>query len=510
MELNLQRQPITINEVVYDGYAEHPIECDALLPDYCPDIVKILKCNVAAAISSAQAAGERVMIEGTATAHVYYASENGRICRAEYKIPFSRHTDLRAPASDPVISVIPSVDYVNCRAVSQRRIDIRGALTFKIKVVDQRQEEVISDAAGGGLQLRRDMMHVTELAGQSESSFSVAEELEIGYGKPPVGSIVRVDCRVNIHDYKIIAGKVVCKGDFMLHVCYQPVDLERQLEVMEYTLPLSQIIDSEGTDEECVCDVEMFVASCDVTPKLNEDGEYMLLSLDATIRAVVGSHRHMEIPVASDCYSTTHDCQCRHKRLGFMRLNHLLRESVMHKATLDLPEGIKSVLDAWCEVDNLSWKAEGTELTINMRLTVSIFASMEDGESLYFEQSEELSKGIPLGDGADGISFDPSADVLSCAYNIVGNEKIDLRCEVVVRGGIYRHLVTNSIIEISVDENKPKIKVQNKLYIYYADEGESIWSIAKRYNTSATAVWEENSASDDILPSKTMLLIPIV
>jgi len=510
MELNLQRQPITINEVVHDGYAEHPIECDALLPDYCPDIVKILKCSVTTSISLAQATGERVMIEGAATAHVYYASLNGRICRAEYKIPFSRQVDLRAAVSDPVISVLPSVDYVNCRAVNQRRIDIRGALTFRVKVVDQRQEEVVGDATGGGIQLRRDMMHVTELAGQSESSFPISEELEIGYGKPPVGSIVRVEHRVNIHDYKIIAGKVVCKGDFMLHIAYQPVDLERNLEIMEYTLPLSQIIDSEGTDEECVCDVEMFVSSCDITPKLNDDGEFMILSVEASVRAVVGSHRHMEIPVASDCYSTMFDCQCKHKKLGFVRLNELLRESVMHKATLDLPEGVKSVLDAWCEVDNLSWKAEGSELTINMRLTIGMFTSMEDGESLYFEQSDELSKSVSLGFSADGVSFDPSADVLSCAYNIVGNEKIDLRCEVVVRGGIYRHLSTNSIVEIAVDENKPKLKVQNKLFIYYADAGESIWSIAKRYNTSATAVWEENSASDDILPAKTMLLIPIV
>lgn len=510
MELNLQRQPITINEVVYDGFVEHPIECDAMLPDYCPDIVKVLKCNVATAVSSAQTSGERVMIEGTATAQVYYASENGRICRAEYKIPFSKTVEMRGPTADPVTSVIPSVDYVNCRSVNQRRIDIRGALTFKIKVIDQKQEHVVSDASGGGIQIRRDMMHVTELVSQSDSAFSVSEELEVGYGKPPVGSIVRSDCRVNMQDYKIISGKVVCKGDFMLHVCYQPADLEKQLEIMEYTLPLSQIIDSEGTDEECVCDVEMFVTGCDVTPKLNDEGEYMTLALNAAVKAVVGSHRHKEIPMASDCYSTQYDCQCKHKKLGFMRLSDLLRETVMHKATLDLPEGVKSVLDAWCEVDGLNWKAEANDLKMSMRLTIGMFTSMENGEALYFEQSEDIDKDVPLHYNAENVHFDPSADVLSCAYNIVGNEKIDLRCEIAVRGSVYRGMTADSISEIAVDENKPKVKEQNKLYIYYADEGESIWNIAKQYNTSATAVWEENSATHDILPEKAMLLIPIV
>ena len=43
MELNLQRQTVTVNEAVYSGAVEQPLECDVLLPDYCPDIQKILR-----------------------------------------------------------------------------------------------------------------------------------------------------------------------------------------------------------------------------------------------------------------------------------------------------------------------------------------------------------------------------------------------------------------------------------------------------------------------------------
>lgn len=510
MELNLQRQPITINEVVYDGLAEHPIECDALLPDYCPDIVKILKCNIATAVGSSAVNGERVMLDGVATAHVYYASERGQIRHTEYKIPFSKTVDLRAPVSNPVITVMPSVDYVNCRAVNQRRLDIRGAITFKVKVIDQKEEQIISDAAGGGLQLRRDMMHVTELAGQHESVFAVAEELEIGYGKAPVGNVVRTECRVNVGEYKIIAGKVVAKADLLLHVCYQPVDSEKPLEVMEYSLPLSQIIDADGVDEQCVCDVDMHVTSCEVNPRQDNDGEYSMLSVDASIKAVVGSHRHMEIPVASDCYSTQYDCQSKQKRLNFIRLDEILRENVMHKATLDLPEGVRTVLDSWCDVDHLAWKCEQRELHLSLRLTVSMFTIMEDGEALYFEQTEEVEKTVALQNPIDNVHFDPAADIISCTYNIVGTEKIDIRCEILVKGCVYRPVSSSSIVEISIDENAEKVKERNKLYIYYADEGESIWDIAKRYNTSATAIWEENAANEDILPAKAMLLIPIL
>lgn len=510
MELNLQRQPITVNEVVFDGLAEQPIECDALLPDYCPDIVKILKCTVSTAISSSIISGDRFTIEGMATAHVFYSGEGNQIRHTEYKIPFAKQVELRSAPNDPVVTVLPNVDYVNCRAVNQRRIDIRGAVTFKVKVTDQKQEQVISDASGGGLQVRRELLPVTELLGQTDSSFTISEELDLGYGKSPVGTIIRVDSRVNVQDYKVIAGKVVCKADFMLHICYQPVEAAAPLEVMEYTLPLSQIIDSDGSDENSVCDVGMFVQSCDVRPAQDGDGEYRRLSLDASVRAVVASHRHKEVAVASDCYSTKFESSCKRRRVGFLRLCDQLREAMMHKASLDLPEGVKTVLDAWCEIENLAWKYEKPELELNLRLVVSMFAQMEDGECRYFEQTEEMSRKVAVQNACESILFEPTADILSCAYNIAAGEKIDIRCEVLVKGSVHCNVSCEALSEIAIDETNTKPKEQNKLYLYYADEGESVWNIAKQYNTAAGAIWEENNVEQDILPQKAMLLIPIV
>ena len=510
MELNLQRQPITVNEVVYDGFAEQPIECDAQLPDYCPDIVKILKCTVSTAVAGSAVSGDRLSIEGMATAHVYYAGEGGNIRHADYKIPFQKAVELRLATNDPVVSVLPSVDYVNCRAVNQRRIDIRGAITFKVKVTDQKQEEVISDATGGGVQLRREMIPVTDMIGQHESGFTVSEELDLGYGKSPMGTIIRSDSRVNVQDFKVIAGKIVCKADFMLHICYQPVEPAAPLEVMEYTLPLSQIIDAEGVDDGCLCDVEMFVQSCDARPAQDGDGEYRRLSLDAAIKAVVASHRHREVPVASDCYSTKYESGCKRRRVNFLRLCEQLRETMMHKASLDLPEGVKTVLDAWCEVENLGWKYEKPNLNLSLRLVVSMFAQMEDGECRYFEQSEEMERQVALQHDCDSILFEPTADILSCAYNIAGGEKIDIRCEVLLKGCVHCSIGCDALSEIAVDETQPKPKEQNKLYLYYADEGESVWNIAKQYNTAAGAIWEENNVEQDVLPQRAMLLIPIV
>jgi hypothetical protein len=511
MELNLEKQTITINEVVTNETVEQAIECDAMLPDYCPDISKVLKCSICTHSGSAESNGPRLSIEGIANIRVYYQSENDGVRRCEYKVPFTKAVDMPRAISFPIVAVNPSVDYVNCRAVSPRRIDVRGALSLAIKISERKQEQIISHAEGAGLQLRRQVIKSTELCGQSESAFAVTEDLEIAYGKPAVAYILRTDCRVNVHESKIVSGKVIAKADMMLNVTYLTHD-SKSLETMQFTLPLSQIVDADGVDEESVCDVSMRLVSCDVQPKADEAGEYRILGLDARVRTVVCAHRHQEIPVASDCYSTLYECSSKQQAVNFLYLERVMREMVMHRATLELPEGVSEPLDVWCEVESTGWKHEGGELIISLRMMTCMFAKMEEDASvMYFEQPGNLEHRVAMPVPPGGkILFEPSLDVLSFTYSPAGQEKVDVRGEISLRGCVYCAFSHPSVSEIELNEHAPRRKEPGKLYLYFADKDESVWDIAKSYNTSANAIWEENDVESDALPERAMLLIPIV
>ena len=48
------------------------------------------------------------------------------------------------------------------------------------------------------------------------------------------------------------------------------------------------------------------------------------------------------------------------------------------------------------------------------------------------------------------------------------------------------------------------------LILYYADQGEDVWEIAKAYRTSASRIVEENDLAGTVLEKRRMLLIPAV
>ena len=60
-----------------------------------------------------------------------------------------------------------------------------------------------------------------------------------------------------------------------------------------------------------------------------------------------------------------------------------------------------------------------------------------------------------------------------------------------------------------LNENAEKQKSDDySLKLYFADENEDVWNIAKRYNTSAAAIESENEVTDGKVSG--LLLIPII
>ena len=63
--------------------------------------------------------------------------------------------------------------------------------------------------------------------------------------------------------------------------------------------------------------------------------------------------------------------------------------------------------------------------------------------------------------------------------------------------------------EVSADESNTVQKDGASLTVYYAEGGENIWDIAKKYYTCAQMIKDENDLSEDRVRNSGMLLIPM-
>ena len=147
-ELIKQTDSVYMTETLFDGQAEQGVELDHVLPDYYPEIFKIIKCCVTPRVTSTAISGGKIMLDGTAVIRVLYLAENSNALNCvEQRYTWNKTVDIgKAPeqCSDPIITVIPRTDYCNCRAVSSRRIDVRGAISSALRRPAPRNSSCLS------------------------------------------------------------------------------------------------------------------------------------------------------------------------------------------------------------------------------------------------------------------------------------------------------------------------------------------------------------------------------
>lgn len=507
MELTLTRQPVSVMETLYEGTAEQPLECDVLLPDYCPDIQKILRCEVTLSLLSWNVQGERCTLDGMAAAHLYYVDEQGCLRHAEYKIPYAKTLELRAEPAKPVVDITQTVDYFNCRAVSPRRLDMRGAASIACRITGQTEEQVVCGAEGMGLQLRRESMETVRLLPCAPHRAELHEEVELGYGKPPVGEVLHLSAMARVSDYKVITGKIVVKGEAAIRVLYRCEEEESQLETMEYTLPVSQVVDIEGLEEDCDCVVWYEVCDAAAQPKRSDTGENTLLTLDLSLNAMARAAKRATVEAACDSYSTEYECRQELKQIPVLEYLGPVSELCAVKETLEA-EGVKAVVDLWCSPGSVTARGDAESVTVSGKMMLCMLARNGNDDLFYHEQPAEFSKKIMLPKACETVQFTPKIQVDNVSFSMNGAQP-EARCNATIFGELYGRRTKQLLCGVETDASRKKERKDNMLYLYFTSGQESLWDVAKRYNTSVEAIQQGNGLDNLATADKTMLLIPM-
>ena len=217
---NIETKTLGFCETDFESTAEQSVEADISLPDYCPEIKRILKCTVTADILSVQCSEGKITAQGNAVVRVIYIGDNDKISAYEQICPVSKSAESEKVHMSNQASVKAVTDYVNCRAVSSRRIDIRAMMTFVFRSTRKREETVLSCAEGKGIQVLSGDYSFADLKTVTEKSFYLTEVIELSSDKPIIGRIINSSAYISINDKKIINNKMLIKGDCYIKIYY--------------------------------------------------------------------------------------------------------------------------------------------------------------------------------------------------------------------------------------------------------------------------------------------------
>ncbi len=511
MELQIRKQNLSINELVFDNQCEQPLECDIILPDYCPDIQRILHCDVQCLIRDTRAEAQRLTLEGELRLNILYVSDSGMLRGIDHKQSFVRQMDSKRELHHPMVELQYKQDYINCRAVSSRRLEVRGALTLSVRAINCTQTELLRDAEGAGIQLRKKNVELNSCRGNSESTFTLREELDLG-NEAPIAQILQSRMQAIVSDCKVISGRVITKGELHIQLLYLPLtsnekDPPRELS---YTLPISQIVNVDGADDQSDCCVSYDICSWDLQPKADMDGEMKQLSVEVQLKAMVSLHQAETAELVQDAYSTQYPLTFEDKNLSYLNFIRCVQESHRLREPLSVSGSVQNILSAWVSVKELQSCSNEEGILVSGSLALCVLYLDEENVPQMAQEVLKMEHNIPLNEKQKSLLFGLKLRPVSVDAALNGSGQLELRCQLLLEGSLYSTERQSAISSLTVDESSGKQCVCDcALCIYYADQKESVWDIAKKYNSSVAGIMEENGLDHDILPQRTMLLIPM-
>ncbi len=514
MDLSITKEPLYLNEVIYDGTAEQGVEFDYILPDYYPDIFKILKCSLKPGIVSYNISGDKLICDGIVYITVVYLSENSNNLNCvEHRYTFSKTIDLAGAAEGASAVIVPKTDYCTVRAISGRRLDVRGAISCKVKVTGLRVIDIITNASGCGAQIRKTPVLCGGKKITVKRQFLSREDIEVSDPKGSIKSVVSCDTSVNVTDCKVIEDKVILKGEVKLKALYL-AENEGVVssEVMEAEIPLSQIIDADGITDKHSCYARFNIMSCDLSPKQTGEEENKILSCDISVEACVTADIEQTVYPVTDMYSTDYESDFTTMVIKTESEPRYISQTLTLKETVECNQSAPHrVIDSRCELNNLACRIRSEqELTLSGQASYQVLYEPEDGQPAFVEKIQPFELSVGVQGLTDSSYIDPELQVTAVSYSITSDSEIELRVSVAMQGVLYHTATIEAVKEISINTDAAKQKNNEYgLKLYFAEENEDVWSIAKRYNTDCEQIKAENDIQGE-LTAAGMLLIPMV
>ncbi|MGN0641234.1 MAG: SPOCS domain-containing protein [Oscillospiraceae bacterium] len=503
---------VFIDEIIFDGQTEQGVELDYVLPDYCPDIFKILSCSLTPKIVSYSVSSDgKLSLDGVVYIKALYLAENSSdVFCIDQRYTYSKLIDItRKDAVSPWLTFEMKQDYCTCRAVSPRRIDVRGAVSCRIKAESCRENK-LGDIPEG-LQVKSRAVTCCGRTLYAKKQILSSEEIETG--SAGVAFIMQSSACPKITDVRIVADKAVVKGVVIVSALYGLPNAESsgcsEAEKMTAEIPISAILDIAGITDEHVTVPTLNILDFELIPKT--DSGIISCRISAECSAKAWKAEKASFPV--DVYSTEYETEFLTNTLRLNTSPRQLSQTLTLKMNVTAENfEIRSVWDCRAEIKNPVLRAgENGEPEFSGMLCGSVYGKNAEGAPFYLEKQEAFRQVIPVSDITENTAAQFAAKITGTDFSIKSDGAIELSALTELKGVLCDVVTADAVSEVTVREDKPKAKNDEfALRICYTDEQSDCWSIAKAYNTTVKALMEENDISDEQAALSGMIIIPTV
>lgn len=505
MELELERTELNGCDTVLDTTVCREETLEAIVPDACPDILRICDVEGTVCLAGKEPQEGRVELSGTVRAVLLYMPDGAEgMRRMEVSMPFTCTADAPTITPSCLVVALPRVQTADAKLLNPRKVLVRVSLAADVQVFSPSSVSVCSAVPEGenfGVEQLSEEYDAYVTVCVQEKSFTFSDDLTLSSGKPEADELLKSRAYVRCNEAKVIGNKLIFKGETQLQLLCRGSD--GGLFTAEFELPFSQIMEVSGAGEDAGCEVQVILTDLDCEMDMS-DGRMFSISLGLLAQAVIREAR--TIRMLTDAYSTMYPMTCDRKNHTLNRLMDLGEKEITVRELLETGTLLRDTADAYACVGALTQSREGSKLTVAAQVNVTALYQTDEGDMGSVTRPLQVSCVLEL----------PEYAVCSCrcvctapVFAAAAAGGLEVRFPVSFRYTAIASRTVAGISGITMDETAPLDHSQHpSIVLRMVGPGERLWDIAKSYGTTAGDIVQANDLEEDTPLGGRLLLIP--
>lgn len=504
MEIATAAAKLCAAKLLCSAESEVSVEGEWSIPEYLPEVFKIVRTTAEPVVVQKLAAGTRVTVDGYARLTVLYQSGGDRRLYASVqKLPFSKQFELKEPLGEQgavLCAVQPG--YLNCRAASRRKLDARGALTLRLRVLSQSEQTVAGELTAAGLFCAQGAADCAAALADEEKQFTLEELLGVDFEGCASPAVLRCDAGAVVESAVLEEGRAVLTGYVNVAAAFDiSSDEEYRVKRAGFRLPFSQVLDLPLSGSGYTAVPRAGVVACALEPA--EDGN---ASCSVTCALGVRVFERRAVSFVRDAFAADVQLELKTLQTTVCAGARTIAEGFGVRFAGDKPQGRPVDWFVTGSTAALA-RADGRDVVAGSAVFVGIFCG-EDGEAAAAEFPFEYS--VPLAEGFAGTPAAELQTVFTSLECFDAAAAVNVKCEGLVTGAAYDLVPLTAVTGAGEAGPREKTRPGAALCIYYAAAGERVFDIAREFGTSPAEIAQQNDLADEALDRARPLLIPIV
>lgn len=512
--MDLIKENIEYEQLLGEKIIDNVTNDEFVIPDTHPDVNEILLVDTKGKIKKCEVMAEKIYIEGELNHNVMYTSkdveEEREVYCVNYTSKFNSVLEVKDSSHEIECESECYVDHMNCNIINERKIRVGGIIKLKCETYQKCDAKIVKDVDNEkDIQFAKKPAEVDKIANIVNKDLLGDCNINVNGDLPEISEILKCDVVFKKRDVRLLEDSVKFFAKVGIKVLYKAKE-SKEICCVEDEVILEEECEAYGVNSSMENYSKFFVENTEYSVRDNEIGEAKDIKVELVVKAYCKVMNKVQIDIIEDAYSPSMVLNMEKKNYEMNVVHKQAHDEVVVKHEIELEDDakIKDILFSKGEVLVTDKKVLEDKVVIEGLLKVCLVYNTDSKKQEIYATEEEIPFNCNLDIPGTKIH-------MQCIAKAVLDE---LECEV-KRGEIklkaiidvYCRVCYNIHSEFLINLEKGEGIIPDKkasITIYVVQGGDTLWKIAKKYNTTIESLCKINDINDKDIKADMKLIIP--